>query len=477
MTRAAIYCRLSRQGGRSVERQEQDGRRIARDKRWDVATVYREWGSASPHAKKARKEWDQLLTAVERGEFDAVIFWMEDRAARDVIVAGEFVQACKKAGLKGIVLPSYDYDLSDPEDVAKFYGEVAAAQREAAKISKRTRRARLEEAENGQAHPGGKRPFGFTGTGRNKATLARALAEQECIKEAAQRILAGDSLRGIVLDWRRRGIKTSTGGGWSNRSLRQMIMSPRVAGYRSHLGQLHEATWSPVIPREQWQAVVAILGDESRKVTVGGGTPRYLLTGLVYCGVCKARARGRRDRRRAGAVYVCQRQFRGERAEGECVQRRAAEVEDLILRALFKAVEEGQEWDRQAAERPTDDPTRPHYEALARLTADLDVLDGMLAEAELAERQGAKPSPSSATLRRKLAEREAEQERHQEAVTRLQHGRVAATIPRNLRAVWPSLSLDRQRAILAAMIERVEIHPQGRGYRFDPDSVKVIRRR
>jgi hypothetical protein len=136
-------------------------------------------------------------------------------------------------------------------------------------------------------------------------------------------------------------------------------------------------------------------------------------------------------------------------------------------------VEKGQEWNRQAAERPTDDPTRPHYERLAELTAELDVLDRRIGEAELAEELGGKPHPSAATLRRMLADREAEQERHREAVDRLQHGRVAAKVPRNLRAVWPSLSLDRQRSILAAMIERVEIHPQGRGRVFDPDAVKV----
>jgi hypothetical protein len=58
-------------------------------------------------------------------------------------------------------------------------------------------------------------------------------------------------------------------------------------------------------------------------------------------------------------------------------------------------------------------------------------------------------------------------------VARLQHGRVVANVPRNLRQLWPSYSLDRQRAILAAMIERVEIHPQGRGKAFDPDAIKV----
>jgi hypothetical protein len=37
------------------------------------------------------------------------------------------------------------------------------------------------------------------------------------------------------------------------------------------------------------------------------------------------------------------------------------------------------------------------------------------------------------------------------------------------------LSVDRQRAIVAALIERIEVHPQGQGT-FDPDAIKVKRR-
>jgi site-specific DNA recombinase len=106
LARVAIYCRRSRRGGRSVERQEEDGRRIAADKGWEVVAVFREWASASPYAKKGREQWDALLAAVEAGELDAVIVWMEDRTARDVVQAGAFVQACRKVGLKRLVLPS-----------------------------------------------------------------------------------------------------------------------------------------------------------------------------------------------------------------------------------------------------------------------------------------------------------------------------------------------------------------------------------
>jgi Recombinase zinc beta ribbon domain len=228
----------------------------------------------------------------------------------------------------------------------------------------------------------------------------------------------------------------------------------------------------PILDVATWEAVCAVLTDPARKVSAVGRAASYLLTGLLFCGVCGARMRG--IRRRNGHVsYGCPDAADGGR---RCVERRAAPVEDLILRALFRAVE-NPTWQEAAAERSNGDPTRAHYERLAELTGELDVLDRRVGEAELAEELGRTPHPSAATLRAMLADREAEQERHRQAVAQLQHGRVGANIPRNLRAVWPSLSLDRQRSILAAVIERIEVHPQGRGKAFDPDAIKVKRRK
>jgi hypothetical protein len=505
-TRAAIYCRRSQKGGQSVERQEHDGRKIAAEKGWEVAAVFKEWVSASEFSKRARKEWERLLQGIEAGEFDAVILYMEDRSSRHLLTAIEFVQACNAAGLERIVLPSYEYDLTDPDDRNRFYGEVLAAQREVAKMSKRMRGVRREELENGQPNPGGVRGFGEPGGRRVRDPAkddndpdkwlrdphgrwlrtgavadAQVDAERALLRAAARRIVAGDSLRGIVGDWNREGILTTTGRTWGTRTLRQVLLAPRLAGLRGHgrgelvagadgqpirlLGDDGQPV-EPVLAREEWEAVRAILTDPARQVTAVGRAPSYLLTGLGFCGVCGARLRG--IRRQGLASYGCPDAADGGR---RCVERRAEPVEELILDTLFRAVE-SPAWEQQAAKRPTDDPTRPHYEALARLTGDLDVLDGMLAEAEITERQGRKPSPSAATIRRKMAAREAERDRHQQAVGRLQSGRVAAAVPRNLREVWPDLSLDRQRAILAAVIERVEVHRQGTRV-FDPDTIKV----
>jgi DNA invertase Pin-like site-specific DNA recombinase len=487
--RAAIYCRLSQQGGRAVERQEQDGRSIAAEHGWQVVEVFHEWESASEFAKKLdgdgrrisrRKEWRRLLDGIEAGQFDVVIVWAEDRSNRDLADGLEFVGLCERAGVR-LVLPSYDYDLADPEDRNRFYGEVLAAQREVARLSKRVRRYCLQEAQEGRAHHGGRRAFGTAGAGQHRVTEAQAERERDLIREAAVRIRDGDTLRGICLDWNDQGVTGSTGRPFTTRTLSRMLRQARLAGLREHHGQIvHDADGrpvrgeiAPILDLELWQTLNAILTDPARLVSAVGGTPRHLLTGMIYCAVCGAKLRVEwKDQKR---YYICPSRSGGGR---RCVRRDADKVDALIVGALFAAVS-SPSWAEHAAERPADDPARPHHAALAQLTADIDGLEGLLAETMLAERQGGKPRPSVATLRRKLGEREAEADRHRAALVRLQTGRTRAAVPRDLAQVWPGLSLDRRRNILKAALvlpaeggKGVQVHPTGKGRRtFDPDAI------
>jgi DNA invertase Pin-like site-specific DNA recombinase len=471
-----MFCRLSREGGRSVERQEQDGRRLAAERGWEVVEVFKEWASASEFSKKGRREWRRLLGTIEglrdeirAGQQYAVILWMEDRSARHIVQAWEFVKLCKDVGLTRIVLPSYEYDLTDPEDEAKFMGEVLHAQREMAKMSNRIRRAQLEAAENGEPHPGGPRRFGTVGVGKSKVSTAQAERECRLIHEAADRLLAGDSLRGIALDWHERGITTSTGRPFQNTTLKQMLMSPRLAGYRVHHTKRHAGQWDAILPVEKWEAVRAVLTDPGRARHLRGATPRYLLSGIVFCGKCERPMYGRIDyRKQTMSSYTCL-----NRPEiGSCggIRRDMAKVDALIVEALFRAAEdENEKFDRAKRAVHSDgkngnvDVARDLYEQLARDTGLLDRLEDKVAEELI------KPE----TAKRKRTEIERRMERTRAKLDQLADSRVRAHIPlpRTLRAEWDGYSLDRKRAILRAVLHKVVINPQRPGNRFDPDAI------
>ena len=98
-------------------------------------------------------------------------------------------------------------------------------------------------------------------------------------------MLSGQSLNGVATEWRQRGIHTLSGNFWSPQNLRQMLLSPSIAGYRTHHGNLIEGTWKPIIPREQWELLKALLEDPARSNSRRGHPAGYLLTGswsVVY---------------------------------------------------------------------------------------------------------------------------------------------------------------------------------------------------
>ena len=458
--RAGIYCRISRdwEGKQlGVERQRQDCLKIAKNRGWTVVEHYIDNDvSAAKTSKKVRKEYLRLLDDIEAGKLDAVVLWMEDRLQRQVIELAEFLKVCDAAGVTRIASAGGEFDLSDPDQRTMLYIKAAMAEAEIEKMRARMRRKHLERAEKGGRHSGGIRAFGTVGAGKQRVTEAQARAERELIAEAAQRIIDGDSLRGIATDWNHRAIRTPTGGTWSNVTLRTMLLSPRLVGQRQHNGQLHPATWEPILPRDQWEAMRAILEDPERVTKGRGGVYRHLLSGLVKCGLCGTTMTVRNNR--SGARRYCC----STAQQGACgrLERSADPVEQLITEALFVAIEEGIEPLRAAAK---DDPTRELYEALARDQGLLDRLEDKVAEElirpEVAKRKRSEIERRMETTRRRLAE--------------LGDARVAARIPRNLRAVWQDFSLDRKRAIIAVVVERIEIHPQGMSPVFDPNAIRV----
>ena len=490
MGEPAIMARISVENLDATDRQIEDGlayfARIG--KVVPPENIFRDDGkSASALRKNNRAEYGRLLAKIESGEVDHVFMWAEDRTHRQVIELAEFIKLCQKHNVR-VATAGTEYDLSDPDQVSMWFIKVRFAEAEVENLSKRLKRQQLQAAQRGVERHAGRRAFGHTGVRRVKnddgsisiepiVTRARALEEQELIKEAARRILAGDSLRGIVTDWNGRGILSSTDGRWNNQVLRRMLLSARIAGYREHKGQLYPGQFAKIIEPETWQAVKAILTDPSRKTSDAGGQPRHLLTGLARCGVCDRpmRARmmhsGKNGSGKSYRVYFC---HPVNKSGGYHVTRHADSVDDLITQAFFVAIETDAFNEASSSLQPND-PTRPHYDRQAEISAELDAYGKMALEAEVRERQGLPPKRgrSLRDVEYKIGELEKEWEHEQAAISRLKDGRVRAYLPRNVRKLWPKYSLDRKRNLLAACIEAIRIHPQ-RQPGFDPKSVELV---
>jgi site-specific DNA recombinase len=460
--RAGLYARISLDWegkGLGVERQLQDCRAIAKRLGWTVIDEYIDNSiGASKYSKtgKHRAQYNRMLGDIEAGRLDAVVIWMEDRLQRQVIELAEFLKVCDAAGVTRIASAGGELNLADPDQRTMLYIKAAMAEAEIEKMSARMRRKNRENAESGRRHLGGRRPFGETWHGSQAVSEEQAAEERELIREAVRRLIAGDSLRGIVTDWEKRGVRSQFGNLWRNVNLRRCLLSPRLVGMREYNGQLIPGDWQPIISMEEWQAVKAILEDPARFKYERGGLPRYLLSGMVHCGICGAKLYPRKIRSKR--VYYCS----PVAPKGGCgkISRQAEPLEQLIEGAIFHAVESDRF--QRMASQGEDDPTNELYEQLARDQGLLDRLEDKVAQELISE----------TTAKRNRSEIERRMEDTRREISRRRGGEVVAHIPRNLRQVWPDLSLDRRRAIVKAVLVKVTLLPQPNSARtFHPEKV------
>src|SRR5207237_6989015 len=85
-------------------------------------------------------------------------------------------------------------------------------------------------------------------TGSARTGRPRAQGGGRRAREAAARVLRGDSLRSLVLDLNTRGVRTVRGSQWSESPLRHLLCRPSLAGLRSYHGE--------VVAKGSWPAIL-----------------------------------------------------------------------------------------------------------------------------------------------------------------------------------------------------------------------------
>jgi DNA invertase Pin-like site-specific DNA recombinase len=232
MTRAAIYCRISRDrtgAGLGVERQEADARALAERLGLEVAALYVD-NDISASGRKPRPEYLRMLDDIRAGRIAAVIAWHTDRLHRSPVELETYISTCETHAVLTHTVQAGPIDLATPSGqlVARQLG--AVARYEVDNGAKRQQRKKLETAAAGQ-FSGGRRPFGYEPDG---VTVRES--EAKVIAEVTDAILVGSSLRAQVARLNAAGATTSTGKSWTATELRRVLIRPRNAGLRQHRG-------------------------------------------------------------------------------------------------------------------------------------------------------------------------------------------------------------------------------------------------
>jgi DNA invertase Pin-like site-specific DNA recombinase len=259
-----------------------------------------------------RPEFREMLEDYEDGKIDGVIFYDLDRLARqprdleDLIDLAEYYK-------RPVATVTGELDLRTANGRTMARVLVAMASKSSEDTSRRVARARLQEAQQGgnSGRVSGRR-FGYT------AERGIAEAEARLIRDGAKRLLAGESWNSVARFYHESGIPPVGGGRWSYGTIRQIYLSPTIAGIAMYNGAMRKenqegrkqspyadpgavalkdtageyirsTVWEPILSVAEWEALVA---DWKRRragtAFSASGTRKYLLSGLLRCGRIRA---------------------------------------------------------------------------------------------------------------------------------------------------------------------------------------------
>ncbi len=460
MTRTAIYCRISQDragAGLGVARQEEDCRALIERRGWAHAETFVD-NDVSAYTGRPRPAWQRLVQAIGAGAFDAVVCWHVDRLTRSPRELEDVIDLADRHRLE-LATVTGDIDLATPTGrmVARMLG--AAARHEGEHKAERQRRERRSSAEAGKVAGGGMRPYGYAA---NRVDVIED--EAEVIREAARRVLAGESLSGLCRDLAKRGVTTPTGRTWQPRTMRRLLASARISGRREHTptdsftgtrplcGEIvADAVWPGIITHEQSDRLRTLLCAPERRTHTGTGRT-YLLSGLLRCAKCGV---GMVGRPRSGVPrYVCSNMPGGASCGSMATnaERTDAYVRDLVLTALSSPA---------LVEHLTDDADAGDAAALALTERQLEELaeDWANGEVTRAEWKAA----------RRVIEARVEQLRDRLLVDRRTMLLASVDLTGDLLAAWDGMTTAQRRELVASVIERIDCGKADPRRRWDPD--------
>jgi site-specific DNA recombinase len=468
-TQVGIYVRLSevRPGEEAVslDTQEGDARALADRKGWAVSEVYRDAGRSAWSDTRDRPAFERMRADLEDGKIAGIIAWKQDRLGRRVAEVAALLDRCRQLG--AVVATVTDgLDTTTPSGRMAAQVVAAAAELESANTSVRVRRAIQARAERGEAH-GGPRPYGYR---REGGTLVIEPTEAAVVRSVVDRVLAGETVGAILRDLRGAAKTTSTGKAWTRRSLVNTLASARIAGLRSHEGREVAGDWEAIVTRTEHDALGAALEPSAARRQ----TPRsyFLSGGLLLCGRCGARMKGRswaaldgRTGRRS--QYSCAGASEHNGCAGTAIT--ATPIEDwigslVIARLSSRAF-------RRRLQAASEDPgVEGLYRRAAKLDAVADDLASALGAGEL-DRRAYRVATDRNETERKAVQREL-RTRTGERSTVLSG---APSTEAALVAWWETATVQQRHALAAAVIEEIRVGPAIRGRKtFDPDRLEVI---
>ena len=353
LTPAALYARVSsdRQDvDLSVSAQLRALKDYARANGYSVARQYVDEAESGLVADRP-----QFREMIEEGSkpkapFDVILVWKFSRFTRKREHAVAFKSMLRRKGIRVVSITEHADDSPTGklmeaiiESVDEFYSE---------NLAQDVVRGMREAASRG-FFLGSKAPFGYRRVKvsdgmKERPTLEVDPATAPVVKEIFESSLSGYGLKEICRTLNDRGI-TNRGKRWYKGGLHYLLTNEAYTGTavwgrttkveKAQDPVRVEGAWPALVSRDLFDAVQQAMRDRAPKVQRPGRVgSKFLLSGLLKCGVCGRPYSGQGAKSGQFAYYVCGTLFR--EGAGTCSARylNAPRVEDFIVEKIRERI-------------------------------------------------------------------------------------------------------------------------------------------
>lgn len=296
--RAVIYSRYSAgpdQTIQSIEGQLRVCQNYIASHGWEFVRYY-----ADEHISgrtDRRPQFQEMISAAERGEFDVLVVYSTDRFSRNKFDSINYKKKLKDLGIRiayaaenipdgpeGILLESL------MEGWAEYYSE---------ELSRKVKRGMQETARKGKSN-GGRRTFGYrTGTEGN---LVIDEEEARAIREVFKIVASGDTIKHAV-DWLHdNGYVSTIGKPHTHNSVRKMLMNKKYLGVYTWDQVEIEDGCPAIIDRATFYEVQQRFTENKR--VMPKNRIKFLLSGKLFCGCCGKPMTGCSGTSKTGKVHA-----------------------------------------------------------------------------------------------------------------------------------------------------------------------------
>ena len=362
MKNAVIYARYSsdKQNDMSIDGQIAECRGYAEANGYFVIGEYID--RALSATTDRRPEFQRMIEDSKNKTFEAVIVYQLDRFARNMFDAGYYAKILRDNGAD--LVSAMEHISGDSSGVVTTAIILGMAEWYSKQLSEKVTRGMYQNAEQCM-YNGGSIPFGYEVDTDKHYMLDDFKAP--IVKEIFERISNGETGTSIMDDLNRRGIRTTKDKPFTKNSLQNILRNEKYKGIYIYGDRRIPDGMPRIVSDELFEEVQDILGRKLR-----GHRPAvedYLLTGVLYCGECKASMIGTSGTSSTGSAY---RYYKCSEAPKKCPKKNVKKdyIESLIFHLCKELLTDDVIDDIVEAVRRLNDSDQESIE-LARLKKDI----------------------------------------------------------------------------------------------------------